>query len=247
MLKKLRTDKGISASTLGKILGKAESTVRTWEIGKAQPDLNTLIKLAEYFECTTDYLLGVSDDISKKKLKELANKYKGISEHLEKLEIPHQVRLLTAFEMATQGYTMLRKTEKETLGKETLHEKLIHLLESTLSYIKQMCEDTKRLDPFEGIFSNMSLPYEEEYTLPIYYGETDNIHNYVHSHIVAGLEKFADAILAFTLEYLRSMPINESYKTMTEKEMLTAYREYQLGDRIKNATQSKKDGEANAT
>ena len=59
-IKALRQETGISAPALAERLGKAESTVRTWEIGRAKPDAETLIALAGIFECSTDYLLGLS-------------------------------------------------------------------------------------------------------------------------------------------------------------------------------------------
>ena len=60
-IKALRRETGISAPALAEKLGKAESTVRTWETGRAKPDADTLIVLAGVFDCSTDYLLGISN------------------------------------------------------------------------------------------------------------------------------------------------------------------------------------------
>lgn len=57
-LRELRKRKKISMKKLGLILGAAESTVSHWENGMRQPDSETLIKLADYFGVTVDYLLG---------------------------------------------------------------------------------------------------------------------------------------------------------------------------------------------
>lgn len=56
-LKELRKEKGISLKELGSIIGAAESTMSLYENGKRQPDYETLLKLAEYFGVTVDYLL----------------------------------------------------------------------------------------------------------------------------------------------------------------------------------------------
>lgn len=56
-LKELRKAKGISLKELGSIVGAAESTMSLYENGKRQPDYETLLKLAEYFGVTVDYLL----------------------------------------------------------------------------------------------------------------------------------------------------------------------------------------------
>ena len=57
-LKELRRDKRLSAGDLAALTGKAESTVRTWESGKSFPDTETLLKLAEHYRVSVDWLLG---------------------------------------------------------------------------------------------------------------------------------------------------------------------------------------------
>ena len=57
-IKALREAAGLTQAELGKKVNKGESTVRMWELGKSEPDLDTTIKLAEVFDVTTDFLLG---------------------------------------------------------------------------------------------------------------------------------------------------------------------------------------------
>ena len=57
-LRELRKAKGISMKKLGEIIGVAESTISLYELEKREPDFSTLKKLADYFNVTTDYLLG---------------------------------------------------------------------------------------------------------------------------------------------------------------------------------------------
>lgn len=61
-LKELRKGKGISLKELGTVVGVAESTMSLYENGKRQPDYETLLKLAEYFGVTVDYLLRGSEE-----------------------------------------------------------------------------------------------------------------------------------------------------------------------------------------
>ena len=61
-LRELRKEKGISLKELGSIIGAAESTMSLYENGKRQPDYETLLKLAEYFGVTVDYLLRGEDE-----------------------------------------------------------------------------------------------------------------------------------------------------------------------------------------
>ena len=59
-LKELRRDKMVSAGDLAALTEKAESTVRTWETGKSFPDADTLVKLADHYDVSVDWLLGRS-------------------------------------------------------------------------------------------------------------------------------------------------------------------------------------------
>lgn len=61
-LKELRKAKGISLKELGSIVGVAESTMSLYENGKRQPDYEILLKLAEFFGVTVDYLLRGSNE-----------------------------------------------------------------------------------------------------------------------------------------------------------------------------------------
>ena len=63
-IQKLRKDKGLMQLELAKIINVHQTAISQWETGKTNPDMATLRLLAEYFDVTTDYLLGRSDDSS---------------------------------------------------------------------------------------------------------------------------------------------------------------------------------------
>ena len=68
LLKALRKKHKITAKQLGEIISVAESTMSLYENGKREPDYETLVKIADYFKVSTDYLLGrdestISDDL----------------------------------------------------------------------------------------------------------------------------------------------------------------------------------------
>lgn len=60
-LKFLREEKGLFQSDIAKILGISIAAVGFYENEKRDMSPDTIIKLAEYFGVTTDYLLGKSD------------------------------------------------------------------------------------------------------------------------------------------------------------------------------------------
>lgn len=61
-LKALRTSRKISQKEFGKIFGLAESTIGMYERDERRPDFELLNKFADYFEVSTDYLLGRTDN-----------------------------------------------------------------------------------------------------------------------------------------------------------------------------------------
>ena len=60
-LKKLRLENKLSQKKFGEIMGVVNQTVSTWEVGKREPDYDTLIKIAEFFQVSVGYLLGTEE------------------------------------------------------------------------------------------------------------------------------------------------------------------------------------------
>ena len=59
-IKKLRQEKELTQSQLAELLKLDQTTISKWELGKALPDSQMLIRLAEFFDVSTDFLLGIS-------------------------------------------------------------------------------------------------------------------------------------------------------------------------------------------
>lgn len=60
-IRELRRDMGMSQRVLAERAGVKQNTVAQYEKGTARPSLEVLVKLAEIFQTTTDYLLGLTD------------------------------------------------------------------------------------------------------------------------------------------------------------------------------------------
>lgn len=63
-LKELRKKNRYTQVTLAEKLGVSKGTVAMWETGKRKPDFETLCSLSEFFDVSTDYILGQSDNDS---------------------------------------------------------------------------------------------------------------------------------------------------------------------------------------
>ena len=60
-LKELRIEKGLSQQELAQIFNVTQSTVAKWESGDREPNFSILIELSNYFNISTDILLGIKD------------------------------------------------------------------------------------------------------------------------------------------------------------------------------------------
>lgn len=69
-LKELRKEKNMTQVQLAEALGVSKGTVAMWEIGKREPNFETLNALSDVFDRRIDYILGYSEDASSAKLSE---------------------------------------------------------------------------------------------------------------------------------------------------------------------------------
>lgn len=61
-LKKLRQNNNLTLKQLGKEVGITESAVGSLEHGRRSVSLATLVRIADFFDVSLDYLVGRSDD-----------------------------------------------------------------------------------------------------------------------------------------------------------------------------------------
>ncbi len=62
-LRELRENRALRQEDLGKLFTVGKSAVSQWENDIRVPDINIIVQLAKYFECSIDYLFGLSNDI----------------------------------------------------------------------------------------------------------------------------------------------------------------------------------------
>ena len=60
-IKDLRKEFNITQATLATQLGVTQDSISLWENGKRIPDTQYVVALAQYFQVTTDYLLGLME------------------------------------------------------------------------------------------------------------------------------------------------------------------------------------------
>ncbi len=60
LLKKLRSERGVSQTALAKEVGVSPGNIGDWEIGRSKPGYNALAELSRFFGVSADFLLGLT-------------------------------------------------------------------------------------------------------------------------------------------------------------------------------------------
>lgn len=92
-LKKLRESKKLTQIRLSVEVEVSQELISAYELGKNKPNVENLIKLADYFNCSTDYILDrtnnptIAKDVTKKEIacNNILNKYESLSSENKKL------------------------------------------------------------------------------------------------------------------------------------------------------------------
>ena len=77
-LKELREDRDLRQIDVALATGIDQKTLSNYETGKTNPDSVSIIRLADFFEVSADYLLGRETDSVKEKQK--------IGQHLQRIQ-----------------------------------------------------------------------------------------------------------------------------------------------------------------
>ena len=143
-IKQLRQDENMTLTDLGAKLGKTESACRAWELGRTKPDADTLIELSNFFKCSTDYLLGLSEYKNSKEVQTVLRGYKFVFENLEELKNRKYESLLNAVG-ESMNFVLTNTLDNDTwyrLG----HSDVSECFRTTLLRCLSMCKAAADLD-----------------------------------------------------------------------------------------------------
>jgi len=60
-IKELRLENNLTQDALALKTGISQSAIAKWENGKKSPSIESIVILAKFFKCSSDYLLGLED------------------------------------------------------------------------------------------------------------------------------------------------------------------------------------------
>lgn len=61
-MKAERARRGLSAREVSELIGVSVNQIYRWETGEQEPSASSVIKLSRLYECTPEYLMGITDD-----------------------------------------------------------------------------------------------------------------------------------------------------------------------------------------
>lgn len=101
IIRELRREMDCTQNKLADVLGVTQDSISLWENDKRIPDTQYIVEMAKFFDVTTDYLLGLTDE------------YKNVRFGKEKTP-PRQ--LVPAEERLLRNYRILSEKKKELLS-----------------------------------------------------------------------------------------------------------------------------------
>ena len=102
-LRQLRRERGITQQALAQHLHYGSTAITNYETGRNEPSYDNLIQLADFFDVSTDFLLGRSEKF-----------YPSTDEVWEKLTVAEFLRLLRQVESSPKVCrSFLEKDEKK--------------------------------------------------------------------------------------------------------------------------------------
>lgn len=95
-IKELREEKSKSQYEISKEIDVARYTYANWEQGRSEPSIADLEKLANYFGCTIDYLIGRENDfgITQNKTNSLTTKEERLLKSFTQLDTDEQDKII---------------------------------------------------------------------------------------------------------------------------------------------------------
>ena len=118
----LRENKGITQEELGKKLNLSKANVSKYELSKLEPNIETLSLIADYFEVSTDYLLGKSEIMNKTDLNEKNERSKQ-TEDIIKIDPDLFVQMCRATYLPEEDRKKIREYSAMLLEKHLRKEK----------------------------------------------------------------------------------------------------------------------------
>ena len=121
-LVELRSTKSVTQDDVAQAIGVSNKTVSKWENGTSMPDLPMLVMLAEYYEVTTDALLGLSEPKKKNYRETIRSEFDGLDSESSFLKAFETTELMIPsifYSLKKEGYQDENSIKPKSIYPET--------------------------------------------------------------------------------------------------------------------------------
>lgn len=110
-LKQLRLSNNLTQGELANVLGIRATTIANYESNRNEPSFNKLIRLADHFGVSCDYLLGLSEDCSKCIMRSIHKEQIEIAAMLQQLDQNSLENLKVYMEYLVYKQELMNRTQ----------------------------------------------------------------------------------------------------------------------------------------
>lgn len=93
IIRELRREMDCTQNKLADVLGVTQDSISLWENDKRIPDTQYIIEMAKFFDVTTDYLLGITDEYKSVRFGEENKREKALTN--EEIELLQKYRKMS--------------------------------------------------------------------------------------------------------------------------------------------------------
>lgn len=184
----LRTQANESQQALADSIGVKRETVKFWESGERQIKGSDIVKIAQHFNVSTDYLLGLCEVKSTNHSLQVVCKYTGLHEDTAKLLYPSSPISRTLNDIIPE-YGFAWASAFEEIGRAVLTAKLTH--EKLSSKINNADAAVTYYGEYRDMIQNIELALfrfsEQCRILPDIYGASQTVQE-LNAFVWANLE-----------------------------------------------------------
>lgn len=140
----LRKERGLTQAELAKATHLQRSTLSGYETEGKEPNFETLCALANFFDVTTDYLLGISparthnDAVFVNDTQNFANTFE---------QLPANIKATVAAAFDSFYLTMSRDMKKQKQERLVIYAELFELIQKSRASIRNVIEESSHNDP----------------------------------------------------------------------------------------------------
>lgn len=96
-IKGMREQRGIKQGQFADSMGISRQSMSNYESGKHSPDIDVIVKMADFFQCSTDYLLGLTEHPNPEQAQNYGEDISRLSQTLLTLPCPLREQWLDVF------------------------------------------------------------------------------------------------------------------------------------------------------